>query len=51
MKLKSVDRIDQLNALRFKTRMGSKDLSREKSEEISENEMPVMGGKSRRGCL
>ena len=39
----SDDQIDQLNALRFKTQMGSKNLSREKSVKISENEIPCMG--------
>ena len=39
----SADRIDQLNALRFKMQSGNKNSPREKSGEISENEMPRMG--------
>ena len=40
--MSSAYQIDQLGALRFKAQMGSKTLSREKSEEISENEIPGM---------
>ena len=39
-KMNSADPIGQLAALRFKTQMGRKNLSRGKSEEISENGMP-----------
>ena len=45
----SSDRIGQLGASRFKTQMGSKNLSRGKSDGISDNEMPDMGKQSRMG--
>ena len=37
-------KMDQLNALSFKMQTGNKNLPRERSGEIAEDEMPGMGG-------
>ena len=42
-KVNSADQIDQLDALRFKTEMASKNLSRAKIDGILEDEMHVTG--------
>ena len=42
-KVHSAGQIDQLAALRFKTQVESKNLSREKIDKILENDMPGMG--------
>ena len=47
--MNSADQIDQLDALRFKAQMESKNLSRGKIEKISGNEIPGLEEETRMG--